>query len=213
MYTASHFLLVRMKRFGITIKTKIMDIKEQSLKDALNKLVLSELPKAYREGDGFWLEAIVLVRKYDMTHSYAIAKRGADCIIKYTNDFGTIAPIASLISIHPFLFLNKNAYYPYKTIDEKKKAIISFLGEDDDIINAVMKMSDDKVEETILEIAIKNQYADNERLNERNRILVSVGRDVTPIRFDDDNSSNNELQDSDNETPNKTRKGRPRKDK
>ena len=76
-----------------------------------------------------------------------------------------------------------------------------------------MKMSDDKVEETILEIAIKNQYADNERLNERNRILVSVGRDVTPIRFDDDNSSNNELQDSDNETLNKTRKGRPRKDK
>ena len=75
-----------------------MDIKEQSLRLALSAAACRELPKAYRDGSGFWIKAIVLVRKRNMTQSYALAERGADGVIRYVKDFGLMSQIEGLVS-------------------------------------------------------------------------------------------------------------------
>ena len=65
------------------------NIKDLSLSKALSALSLPELPKQYRDDCGeYWLEAIVLVRKQNLSNSYAVAKRGADGKIVYKADFG-----------------------------------------------------------------------------------------------------------------------------
>ena len=78
-------------------------LKEQSLSKALSSKGLAELPKQYRDGsDEYWLEAIVLVRKQNLTQSYCLAKRDADGKISYIDDFGMMSPISGLISINPY---------------------------------------------------------------------------------------------------------------
>ena len=78
------------------------NIKEESLSKALSAKRIPDLPKQYREDSGeYWLEAIVLVRKLNISQSYAVAKRDADGKISYTADFGDISPRSGRISIDP----------------------------------------------------------------------------------------------------------------
>lgn len=137
-----------------------MNIKENSLKRALTAIRLSELPKQFREDSGeYWLEAIILTRKRDGSQSYVAGKRGADGKIVYTADYGTMSPIAGLISVHPFLYLDKKRYMPYDTIEQKRYALAHYIGGDDDARNAVKEMQDCDVEYNILKIAIESQYS------------------------------------------------------
>ena len=80
------------------------NIKETSLDRALKAARLTELPKQARPSDPiFWKEAIVLVRKRDLSQSYALAHRDITGRITYTADYGTPATIVSLLSVHPYL--------------------------------------------------------------------------------------------------------------
>lgn len=137
------------------------NIKESSLKKALNFVMLQELPKQLRATDkGYWVEAIALVRKRNMTSSYCVAKRGGDGRIRYTADFGDISPIVGLISVHPYLVLDTDTQIPYETIEEKKAVIIDTFGKD--VVSVVEAMTPEKVDETLIDIAISNMMQKRE---------------------------------------------------
>lgn len=164
------------------------NIKEESLSKALSAKRIPDLPKQYREDSGeYWLEAIVLVRKLNMSQSYAVAKRDADGKISYTADFGDISPISGLISIHPYMYLNKERYMPFETMVQKRHALKEYLGGDEEVIEAVDDMTDEDVEHSLLEIAINSQYAGESIAKTHDAILEAVG--VVPkstIQFEKD---------------------------
>ena len=164
------------------------NIKDESLSKALSAKRIPDLPKQYREASGeYWLEAIVLVRKLNMSQSYAVAKRDADGKISYTADFGDISPISGLISIHPYMYLNKERYMPFETMEQKRHALKEYLGGDDEVIEAVDDMADEDVEHSLLEIAINSQYAGESIAKTHDAILEAVG--VVPkstIQFEKD---------------------------
>lgn len=164
------------------------NIKEESLSKALSAKRIPDLPKQYREDSGeYWLEAIVLVRKLNMSQSYAVAKRDADGKISYTADFGDISPISGLISIHPYMYLNKERYMPFETMVQKRHALKEYLGGDKEVIEAVDDMTDEDVEHSLLEIAINSQYAGESIAKTHDAILEAVG--VVPkstIQFEKD---------------------------
>lgn len=104
------------------------NIKETSLDRALKAARLTELPKQARPSDPiFWKEAIVLVRKRDLTQSYAMAHRDITGRITYTADYGTLAPIVSLLSVHPYLCMTSGEIRG-ATEDERTSMIEDFLG-------------------------------------------------------------------------------------
>lgn len=104
------------------------NIKETSLDRALKAARLTELPKQARPSDPiFWKEAIVLVRKRDLTQSYALAHRDITGRITYTADYGTPAPIVSLLSVHPYLCMTPGEIRG-ATEDERAGMIEDFLG-------------------------------------------------------------------------------------
>lgn len=164
------------------------NIKEESLSRALSAKRIPDLPKQYREDSGeYWLEAIVLVRKLNMSQSYAVAKRDADGKISYTADFGDISPISGLISIHPYMYLNKERYMPFETMVQKRHALKEYLGGDEEVVEAVDDMTDEDVEHSLLEIAINSQYAGESIAKTHDAILEAVG--VVPkstIQFEKD---------------------------
>ena len=147
-----------------------------------------DLPKQYREDSGeYWLEAIVLVRKLNMSQSYAVAKRDADGKISYTADFGDISPISGLISIHPYMYLNKERYMPFETMEQKRHALKEYLGGDDEVVDAVNEMTDGDVEHSLLEIAINSQYAGESIAKTHDAILEAVGVEPkSTIKFEKD---------------------------
>ena len=164
------------------------NIKEESLSKALSAKRIPDLPKQYREDSGeYWLEAIVLVRKLNMSQSYAVAKRDADGKISYTADFGDISPISGLISIHPYMYLNKERYMPFETMEQKRHALKEYLGGDDEVIEAVNEMADEDIEHSLLEIAINSQYAGESIAKTHDAILEAVGVEPkSTIRFEND---------------------------
>lgn len=164
------------------------NIKEESLSKALSAKRIPDLPKQYREDSGeYWLEAIVLVRKLNMSQSYAVAKRDADGKISYTADFGDISPISGLISIHPYMYLNKERYMPFETMEQKRHALKEYLGGDDEVVEAVNEMADEDVEHSLLEIAINSQYAGESIAKTHNAILEAVGVEPkSTIKFEKD---------------------------
>ena len=104
------------------------NIKETSLDRALKAARLTELPKQAKPSDPiFWKEAIVLVRKRDLTQSYALAHRDITGRITYTADYGSPAPIVSLLSVHPYLCMTSGEIRG-ATEDERTSMIEDFLG-------------------------------------------------------------------------------------
>lgn len=79
-----------------------MDALQYSLEQSLSVAKVTELPSVY-DGDKYWIFAIVLLQKVDMSKNYAVAEndgRGNPTIVK---DFGHPAKIAKILEIRPFL--------------------------------------------------------------------------------------------------------------
>ena len=151
-------------------------LKEQSLSKALSAKGLTELPKQYRDDCGeFWLEAVVLVRKQNLTQSYCLAKRDADGKISYIADYGMMSPISGLISIHPYMYLDKETYMPYENIEQMRHALVQYIGGDEEAKEAVDELPDTEVQYQILQIAIDSQYAGMSIKDTHQAILDAVG--------------------------------------
>lgn len=156
------------------------NIKDLSLSLALSDKCLSELPKQFRDDCGeYWLEAIVLVKKQNLSQSYAVAKRGADGRIEYKADYGDVSPIAGLISIHPYLYLDKQMYMPYENIGQMRHALAQYIGGDEEAVRAVADIPDTEVQYQLLQIAIESQYDSMSIKDTHQAILDAVG--VKPV--------------------------------
>ena len=152
------------------------NIKEESLSRALSAKCLPELPKQYRDDCGeYWLEAIVLVKKQNLTQSYCLAKRDADGKISYVADYGMMSPISGLISIHPYMYLDKETYMPYENIEQMRHALVQYIGGDEEAKEAVDELPDTEVQYQILQIAIDSQYAGMSIKDTHQAILDAVG--------------------------------------
>lgn len=163
-------------------------LKEQSLSKALSAKGLAELPKQYRDDCGeFWLEAVVLVRKQNLTQSYCLAKRDADGKISYVADYGMMSPISGLISIHPYMYLDKETYMPYENIEQMRHALVQYIGGDEEAKEAVDELPDTEVQYQILQIAIDSQYAGMSIKDTHQAILDAVGvASKQTITFEDE---------------------------
>lgn len=137
-----------------------MDIKEQSLKLALEATACRELPKAYKDGAGFWIKAIVLVRKRNQTQSYALAERGTDGVIRYKKDFGLMSQIEGLVSVHPYVYFDEERFmHPYKSVEAQRRSLLSFFGLERE--REIMEADTDKLELLSREMGIKMQLENN----------------------------------------------------
>lgn len=76
----------------------------------LEHLRIKELPKQYEEGSGFWLRAVVKVRKADNRNYYAIAERNGWGVMRYVKDCGPMMRIIALVGVYPFMYLNEKRY-------------------------------------------------------------------------------------------------------
>lgn len=106
----------------------MLGIKERSLNAALEALGLQRvgLPKQWTdEKQGFWLEAIVLVKKKNGDQSYMLARRGKDRVIKYTRDFGKMSPFMGLLGIYPYKYFDLKRFMPYEGAKELREYMIS----------------------------------------------------------------------------------------
>ncbi len=119
------------------------NIKETSLDRVLKEIHLTELPKQMRKGDGgvFWRKAIALVRKRDMTTSYAIAARDDSGMVHYVADYGTASPITSLLAVHPFLCLTEQDVR--RATEERRIMLVAeYLGGNTVALETARKLTD-----------------------------------------------------------------------
>ena len=119
------------------------NIKETALDRVLKEVHLAELPKQMRKGDGgvFWRKAIALVRKRDMTTSYAIAARDDSGMVHYVADYGTASPITSLLAVHPFLCLTEQDVR--RATEERRIVLVAeYLGGNTVALETARKLTD-----------------------------------------------------------------------
>lgn len=134
-----------------------INIKEKTLFDVLKETGLSELPKRYSEDCGlFWIKAIVLVEK-TVSQSYVIAEHRADGLIRYVKDPGLMEPIEKLISIHPYMYLDKRRM---KEDGFDKRTLISYFG--DSKKDEILAMDDGQRVVLSRQMAIELQLAEKD---------------------------------------------------
>ena len=147
------------------------NIKETSLDRALKAARLTELPKQAKPSDPiFWKEAIVLVRKRDLTQSYAMAHRDITGRVTYTADYGSPAPIVSLLSVHPYLCMTPGEIRG-ATEDERAGMIEDFLGSKAQVAG---KLTDEE------RTALLSKISKKQTASMPNRMPVTETQDETP---------------------------------
>lgn len=130
--------------------------KLESLKKCLEHANSFELPKEFDNDSGdYWLKAIVLVKKHNMSENYAIAERNSQGKAIVVRDFGAISPLESIEKVYPYVILDKSLIPEFKDIDELKEYIVGNFGEEyrDKINNS----SKDQLKQLLFSIIKENQ--------------------------------------------------------
>lgn len=153
----------------------MIDIKQKSLQEALTASGCNELPPQYKQNDKrFWLKAIALVKKKNMTQSYVLAERRSDGAIIYTKDFGMMSPIAGLVGVYPYIYLDHERYMP--DLDNREKAEKDIYYHFDDLtLDQIKSMDSDTIKRYARQLAMDNQDKDNDldKLEEEMRAEAS----------------------------------------
>lgn len=146
---------------------------EKTLSDVLTKARVKDLPKPYIEGAGFWMEAIALVRKRDVSESYCLVSRKADGQIVYTYDPGHLSPIAGLLRLFPYVYLDEAQFCSYKDSDLRSFLDELHPGEAD----AIMAMSSSERAVYVREVGMYRQ----QRLMATGDFIPSDYRDTSAL--------------------------------
>lgn len=109
-------------------------IKEISLRSALQDAGLRELPVQW-SGDGFWVRAVILVRKRNFTESYALAVRCGDGAIRVVRDYGKSSQIYALIGVYPYEYLDERSYMEYSGRDSECAALGDYFAMSPDVFS------------------------------------------------------------------------------
>lgn len=163
-----------------------MRIKEESLYRALEAAGLQArgLPPRYKEG--FWIKAVVLVRKRNMEECYCIYQQNADRYMRLLQDFGNPSPILGVKSIHPYMYLDEKRFMPGGSLDEKRRFLLRSLSDahvDEADALMVREMSEKDVDAMLLRMGIERQlmqYDEDRRVN-----LLNEGSDLDGTRYEE----------------------------
>lgn len=102
-------------------------IGEKSLRLALGYAGLRDLPPQYKEGDGWWVKALLLVRKRGLSESWCIAERDVRGVVRIIKDFGLVYQVVGILSVHPYEYLDYGTFgAEYKDAAEEREALIRF---------------------------------------------------------------------------------------
>lgn len=144
-------------------------IKESSLTAALSAAPLTSLPKVWDGSDdnGFWIRAVCLVLKRDLSQSYTLAVRDAHGKIRHIRDFGHIGMISRVLSIYPYDVLDEQQYCQYGTPQSLYKALHTWYG--DSKADEIISLNDEEQKVYIREIGIAKQID-----AERNGTFIST---------------------------------------
>ena len=138
-------------------------IKEEiTLTDVLSEARIKELPDELSENDITWVKAIVLVTKCDASRNYALAINAGDGKPSIIKDYGSVAKIARIDKIYPYIKLN-SANSP--SLNNKRDILMFFKS---------ARYSEEKVAE--IEALLANKNADGEEKSkeqlEKDRAIV-----------------------------------------
>lgn len=85
----------------------IETIKEISLKRAMEKAKVYQMPKPLAQTTRIWAKAFVEVTKWDCSTSYCIAENDGDGNPHILYDFGNCSKIVKIDEVYPYDFINK----------------------------------------------------------------------------------------------------------
>lgn len=103
------------------------DRTEQSLRRALESLRIKELPRQYKDGMGFWIRALVKVRKSDNRCYYMAAERNGWGVMRYIKDFGPVMRVMAVVGVYPYMYLDEARYgLRYSGEESMRKRLAGF---------------------------------------------------------------------------------------
>lgn len=86
-------------------------IESKSLRRALDAVHLRELPPLYNERYGFWLRALVLMKRAGGVSGWCVCERDARGVMRMVRDFGEPPlPTVGVERIHPYEYLDEVSY-------------------------------------------------------------------------------------------------------
>lgn len=208
------------------------DIKSESLTKALGAACCRDLPTQYREceGKGFWMKAIVLVRKANMSECYMLAGRKGDGRLVFERDFGLVSPIVATLGIYPYKYFDEGGYGLLDCSRERKVAyLVAHFGEA--WRSRIEKADDETLEAYVRERGMALQESNDSYADKIDDLVYGDMDDNTPVEIDetpekdvddsgDDDSGSDDLLSFvpvseigmvKKASPDKKRRGRPRK--
>lgn len=162
-------------------------IEEKSLYIALKEanMLRMGLPKLYDKNSGeIWIKAIVLVTKNNLESCYCIYQRHGDGYMSLLQDCGSgTGIIKSILRIYPYIYLDKERFYPNVGYKQKRSFLKTELSYDYTLVEAVDSMTDEEVDIALINEGIRRQLASLEidRLNNKQ----IEGSDLDETRTDD----------------------------
>ena len=164
-----------------------MTIKEESLIRALetSHMMRTGLPKRYDDSKGeIWIKAIVLVSKSNLEECYCLYSRSADGYMRLETDCGSgTGIIKTIISIHPYMYLDKLRFFPNVSYTEKRSMLKTNLRESPEQASEVDMMSDEQVDIALINDGIRMQL-ENRETDLLNNIM-SEGNDIDGTNFEE----------------------------
>lgn len=176
---------------------------DKLLKECLNYLNLSELPKELdRKSKKVCLESINKVMKQDGSIGYVITKINPKTLQRYFyKEFGEPCHISKTLAVYPYLYLSEK-YMLKADTKEKKIELINAYSEDD---IDTSKMNIEELNNEILKLSIQNFYnkkdidniindiKDNSNNNDDN-----IVKDIKDLISETTNNDNTEVNNTEN---------------
>lgn len=140
--------------------------KEKSLQAALqdNALQRDGLPKQFKnDGGDIWIRAIVLVVKSNLEECYCLYSRNGEGYMSLLKDYGSgTGIIKSVLGIHPFMYLDKERFFPQMSYGNKRSFLKTELSDRPDEASLVDYMPDEQVDIALINEGIRRQLANYE---------------------------------------------------
>lgn len=172
-----------------------MNIKEESLRKALEAVGLSSLPKQLSaHSEGFWLKAIVLVQKRNMEECYCLYDRNPSGLMKIARDFGSASVVYAVKSIHPYLYFDDRRFIPSDmSLEDKRLYLLHELDKDDEDWYNVPKMDESQINRVIFEHGVSRQLANLDEDVNLNTINEEVDENLADITEEDEKKYRSDL--------------------
>lgn len=179
---------------------------DKLLKECLNYLNLSELPKELdRKSKKVCLESINKVMKQDGSIGYVITKINPKTLQRYYyKEFGEPCLISKTLAVYPYLYLSEKYMLKADTKD-KKVELINAYSEDNIETSELYKMTIEELNNEILKLSIQNFYNKKDINNIINDIKdnsnnndANIVKDIKDLISETTNNDNAEVNNSEN---------------